>query len=77
MKGTLKKCIIAKYDKTIKEPPYLTIKINEIEVLEPKEDDLGSLFAKILKQACIDKGYIFKFYTLSREKNFDYEIVVY
>lgn len=77
MENVLKKCIIARYDESIKEPPFLTIKIDETEVLEPNIDNGGVLFAERLKLACREKGYIFKFYTLSKENNFDYEIVVF
>lgn len=58
----IKKCIISRYDKTIKEP----INMN----------DGGVEFLERLKGACRSKGYIFKFYTTSSEKDKDYEIVV-
>lgn len=76
-KDTLKKCIISRYDYTIKEPPFLTIKLDTTEVLKPQKDHLGEELARRLIIACGKKGYMFKFYTMSREKGFDYEIVVY
>jgi hypothetical protein len=77
MKNKIKKCIISKYDKNIKEPPFLTISIDIIEVIEPDNDDCGEKFAEMLNDICFNKGYIFKFYTTSKEKDIDYEIVVY
>lgn len=73
----IKKCIITKYDETITEPPYLTIKIDEMEVLKPLNDDLGEEFARRLYVGCNRLGYVFKFYTISDENGFDYEVVVY
>lgn len=77
--GTLKKCRIAKYDKSIKEPPFLTIPLDEVEVEEPDDnmDDLGSRFSRNLHVACAKKGYTMQFYTTSDEEGFDYKIVVY
>jgi hypothetical protein len=75
--STLKKCIISIYDETITEPPYLTIPIDTVEVYQPEKDNLGEQFYENLKDSCRTKGYLFKFYSLSKDKNFDYEIVVY
>lgn len=78
MEGKIKKCIISRYDETIKEPPFLTIPIDKVEVIEPENDYLGEKFADILNAACFSKGYIFKFYTsCSEREDIDYEIVVY
>jgi len=77
MESQIKKCIISRYDETITEAPFLTIPIDKIEVLQPDNDYLGQAFADILRCSCSEKGYIFKFYTTSTEKNIDYEIVVY
>jgi len=73
------KCIISRYDETITEPPYLTIKLDEVEVFEPEDthDDLGARFAYRLEKACKEKGYEFKFNTKSDSDEYDYEIVVY
>ena len=73
----IKNCIIARYDETIKEPPFLTIKLDTVKVSEPELNDLGVAFAMRLKLACRLMGYNFKFYTMSSEEGFDYEIVVY
>ena len=74
---TIKKCIISRYDETIKEPPYLTIKIDEMEVKQPEKDNLGEEFCERLRCGCKSKGYQFKFYTTSEDKDYDYEVVVY
>lgn len=74
---SIKKCMICRYDQTIKEPPYLTIQIDEIRVLQPKVDNYGEVFAERLRICCQNKGYRFKFYTISESKDYDYEIVVY
>ena len=67
----LKKCLIARYDKTIKKPPYLTIPIDKIEVFEPQEDEYGEIFSDRLQGACQRRGYHFKFYTISEDKDYD------
>lgn len=72
----IKKCKITRYDQTIKEPPYLTIQIDSIEVPEPKVDNHGEEFCERLRAGCRMKGYTFKFYTLSEDINYDYEVVV-
>jgi hypothetical protein len=79
MKEILKKCIISRYDETITEPPFETIQIDEVEVLEPQGlNDLGIEFTDRLRLACANKGYAFKFYTsCSEREDIDYEIVVY
>lgn len=75
--GVLKKCVITRYDKTIKKPPYLTIPIDEVEVFQPVEDKYGEKFSDRLYNACRKKGYYFKFYTMwSESDKYDYEIVV-
>ena len=74
---TLKRCLITKYDKSIQEPPFLTIPLDTIDVYEPSNDKLGEEFANRLRIECQLKGYIFKFYSSSIDKNYDYEVVVY
>lgn len=76
MGNNIKKCYISRYDKSITEPPYLTIKFDEVEIEAPLADNLGETFAKKISEACIAKGYIFKFYTSSGDDRFDFEIVV-
>lgn len=71
------KCYISKYDKSIKEFPFKTIKIDEAYILQPENDYLGEKFAENIKNVCKQKGFEFKFYTLSELKDYKYEIVVY
>ena len=77
MKGQIKKCVITRYDETIKKPPYLTLPLDSVDVPEPISDHLGEEFAERLRCACKMKGYIFKFYCISENKEFDYELVVH
>lgn len=74
---TIKKCIISRYDETIKDPPYLTIPIDKMEVRQPQTDDLGQEFGERLRCGCRMLGYQFRFYTTSENKDYDYEVVVY
>ena len=75
--SNIKKCVISRYDETIKEPPFLTIPLDTVEVIEPENDNGGVEFAARLMSACSMKGYIFKFYTSCSKREEDYEIVVY
>jgi HNH endonuclease len=70
--ATLKKIMISRI---IKERSFLTIQIDTIEVLD--EDSSGKAFTKALRQACREKNYKLKFYTVSKDLNFDYEAVVH
>ena len=75
----LKKVEITKYDKSIKKPPFLTLHLDDCEVDEPDKDvdKYGEKFADNLWRACRNKGYYFKFYTMSSKLGYDYEAVVY
>jgi len=73
----IKKCKVTRYDKSITEPPFLTIQIDEFEVLEPETDHLGEEFASRLISACSSMNYVFKFYCLCLDEGHDYEVVVY
>lgn len=73
----IKKFIITRYDESITEPPFLTIKIDEMEVRQPENDTLGSEFCERIRCGCRAKGYKFKFYTMASEiEGFDFEVVV-
>ena len=61
--SNIRKCIIKRYDETIKEPEGL--------------DDGGSEFAIRLRGACLRKGYKFRFYSMSEEEGYDYELTVW
>jgi hypothetical protein len=65
--------MISRYDETIHQPPFLTIQIDQMEVPE----NLGGEFFESLIYGCRMKGYRFKFYTMSENKDYDYEVVVY
>lgn len=73
----LKKLIITRYDETITEPPFLTIPIDECDIMQPDNDDYGEIFARRLKNCCMSLGYVFQFYTRSGDGVHDYEVVVY
>lgn len=77
MADILRKCLISRYDETIKEPPFLTIPIDKVDVIEPENDKGGSEFARRLRTACYEKGYFFKFYTSCSYREEDYNIIVY
>lgn len=73
----MEKCIISRYDESIKEPPFLTIPIDNVEVPKPENDEGGVEFAARLKAACRSRGYVFKFYTTCSRDDIDYELVVF
>lgn len=77
MSETRVKCILAKYDDTITEAPFKTIKIDEFEVNVPSEDDGGVILAGRLHMACANKGYTMQFYTSSDVEGYTYEVVIY
>lgn len=74
--SNIKKVMITRYDARIKKPPYGTIKIDEMLVQKPENDNLGELLYLELYEKCRRRGYAFKFYTTSKDENFDYEVVV-
>ena len=75
--SNVKKMTISRYDESITEPPYLTIQLDTLSIDEPKNDYLGEEFCERLRRGCIAKGYQFRFYTLSEDPNYDYEVIVY
>ncbi len=70
------RCMISCYDETIKEPPFETIPLSEMEVEEPKVDHLGEKFAINLIKGLKVQGYRIKFYTLSSEEGYKYNVIV-
>ena len=70
-------CIISRYDETITEPPFKTIRLSTCEVVRPLTDNGGEKFFENIKNACKTQGYKAKFYTLTSEPRFTFEIVVY
>ena len=77
MEDKIEKCRITKYDASITKPPYETVDIGTMEVIRPKIDEGGVLFADNLREGCRKQGHDFKFYTSSSKDEFDYEVVVY
>ena len=71
------KCVVSRYDETITKPPFKTLQIDEMEVYQPETDHLGEEFYDILSKECMERGYRFKFYTLSSKEGFKYNVVVY
>jgi|LakMenE18May11ns_1017448.scaffolds.fasta_scaffold8467446_1 hypothetical protein len=72
-----KQIMVSRYDETIKEPPYLTIQVNAMLIDKPQDDQYGEIFCQRLREGCHLIGYRFKFYTLSEDTEFDYEVVVH
>ena len=70
------RCMISRYDETIKEPPFETIQIGEMEVEVPRVDHLGERFYMNLVEELKLQGYRIKFYTLSSEDGFKYNVIV-
>ena len=52
------------------------IQIDKMLVEQPEHDNLGEEFCERIRQGCRGQGYQFKFYTLSTNPEFDYEVVV-
>jgi hypothetical protein len=74
--SNIKKLMITRYDSTIKKPPYLTLYIDKMSVEQPKNDNLGEEFFERISQGCRERGYRLKFYTISNNTDFDYDVVV-
>ncbi len=72
----IKKCLIQKYDVSVKEPPYEFIDLGNFTIDEPDNRD-GFEFIKILKQKCREKGFEFRFYSLTEMKKYDYIVTVF
>lgn len=69
--------MVSVYDESITQPPYLTIQIGNFDVEQPTEDYYGEIFAQTLRKKCSAMGRTFKFYSMSEDGNYDYEVVVY
>ncbi len=69
-------CQIKKYDVKVQKSPYTFINLEKFECEKPEIDDLGQTFAAILNQECKERGYIFRFYSMSQEKNITYDVTV-
>ena len=72
-----RRCRVQKYDPAVKEAPFEFITVDEFECCEPDMTEYGEEFAEVLILACRKMGYIFKCYSFSTEKGYDYDVVVY
>lgn len=70
-------CIISRYDETITEPPFKTIRLSTCKVVRPLTDNGGEKFFENIKSECKKQGYNAKFYTSTTEPGFTFEVVVY
>lgn len=71
------KCRVQKYDPSVTEPPYQFITLSEFTCEGRDNDDEGGwYFALRLKEECMKQGYIFKFYSLSRHEDYDFDVIV-
>jgi len=70
------RCMISRYDETIKEAPFETIQIGEMEVEVPKTDDhLGQKFYMNLVNELKLQGYRIKCYSVGKG-DFKYNVIV-
>jgi len=72
----VKRFMISRYDETMKEPPYKTLKIDEMLVVKPEKDILGEEFCERIRKSLVQRGYKFKFYTSSEIKEYDFNAIV-
>ena len=69
---------IKKYDASVTEPPFQFITLGEFECDEKAEDDRGGVdFARTLHRNCSAQGHRMKFYSLSSDEGYDYDVCVY
>ena len=71
----LANCRIQKYDPAVTEPPHTFITLGEVTVDAPEDDD-GTLLYMNLHAACMRLGYSFRFYSLSLDPKYHFDIVV-
>jgi hypothetical protein len=73
---------IQKYDVNVQEAPYQFITLEDrirvpselVKLME--EDTTGTMGARVLADICRDYGYVFRFYSMSREDGIDYTVTV-
>ena len=71
------KCRVQRYDPDVTEPPFEFITLGELEIDKPDVDYLGEQFAENLSKGCYEAGYAFKFYSLSDEDDYVFNVTVY
>jgi len=64
------------WSKLLHNKRMFTINLEKFESEKPEIDDLGQTFAAILRQECVKRGYLFRFYSMSQEKNITYDVTV-
>jgi hypothetical protein len=73
-----KTCRIQKYDPKCKQPPLTMITLVEkCEFEESERDYLGEERYRRLCGLCTAYGYVLRFYSMSSEKDVDYDITVW
>jgi len=76
METTTKKCRVQIYDPAVTVPPLKFITVGSFNIEEPVADDLGEWCWRLLFHKCHELGHYFKFYSLSRHPDFDYDVTV-
>lgn len=67
------KCKIKRYDPNVTEPPFQFIDLDQFECQDAENDQLYlDLF-----HTCRKMGYEMKFYSLSSDSDFDYDVTVF
>ena len=61
---------------TVTEPPLEFITLDSFEVIEPDVDSLGEELYERLYAGCRMLGYVMKFYSLSTDEEYDYDVTV-
>lgn len=59
------KCLITRYDSSIKKAPFLTVLLGACEVEKPENDNLGEIFYYNMNKAVTNKGFALRFWTLA------------
>jgi len=75
--GAWKRCMVSRYDYSIKQPPFLGIQVGEFMIEEPERDHLGEQLCAKFRTACWLSGFTFKFWTTSTNPMYDYDVYVY
>jgi hypothetical protein len=70
------KCRLQSYDPKVKEAPFTFITRGEITIDVPDVKDNGETLWGILFDACRDAGFYFRFYSMSSEPGYTYDVNV-